>query len=200
MRRLLVSALGLSTLFLAAQQPAPAPAPASAAQAAPAKPTPGPEMDRLKALLGSFKVDEKMTGAMGPSGVNAGFSRISEGPGGFTILIDYTTLSGPNHGMKGHGVLGWDAEAKTYKQVWVDSMGPMIEVSTGAWEGDNLVLTASGTMMGKAYQSRTTVSGISADGFTVTGEISLDGGPMQKVVELVHHRMAPAAKPAPAAK
>ncbi len=195
MRLALASLLLVSPFTLSAQAPAPAAsAPAPTVQEA-AKP--GPEMDRLKALVGSFRVDERFSGPGAPSGVGAGFSRVSEGPGGFTLLIDYTGLSGPNHGMKGHGVLGWDDGSKTYKQVWVDSMGPMMEVATGAWSGDTFVLTASGTMMGKPYQSRTTISAITADGFTITGEMSTDGGPMQKVIELTHHRIASAT---PAAK
>ncbi|MBS1784273.1 MAG: DUF1579 family protein [Acidobacteria bacterium] len=200
MRLALVSILSLSSFALVAQAPAPAapaPAPKPVVQEAP---KPGPEMDRLKVLVGSFKVDEHFSGPGAPSVVGAGFSRVSEGPGGFTLLINYSTLSGPQHGMKGHGVMGWDAGSGTYKQVWVDSMGPMIEVATGNWEGDSFVLKSSGTMNGKPYQSRTTISAITADGFTVTGEMSMDGGPMQKVIELNHHRIAPAGTPAPAAK
>lgn len=192
MRLALASLFAFSSFALVAQQPAPA-APAPAKPAVQEAPKPGPEMDRLKPLIGSFKVDERHSGPGSPSVVSAGFARVSEGPGGFTLLIDYTTLSGPTHGMKGHGVLGWDAGSNSYKQVWVDSMGPMIEVAAGTWEGDAFVLKASGTMMGKPYQSRTTISGISAEGFTVTGEVAMDGGPMQKMVELVHHRIAPKA-------
>lgn len=199
MRRALVSLFAVSTLSLFAQAPT---GQAPAAPAAPAKaeaPKPGPEMDRLKPFIGSFRVDEHFSGPGAPSVTGAGFSRVSLGPGGFTLLIDYTTLSGPAHGMKGHGVLGWDAGANTYKQAWVDSMAPSIEVATGTWVGDNLVLNGSGTLNGKAIQSRTTLSAITADGFTVTGEVSMDGGPMQKVIELVHHRIGAPAAPAPAA-
>lgn len=195
MRRVLISALGFSALALVAQQPAAAPA-APAAKPAFEMPKPGPEMDRLKAFVGSFRVDEHHeAGFMGPAGLSSGFSRVTEGPGGFSLLIDYTTLVGPMHGMKGHGVLGWDAEAKAYKQVWTDSMGPMIVMSTGNWEGDALVMRSEGTLMGKPYKEQDTFSGLGPEGFTLTVEMSLDGGPFQKAMTLIHHRLAEPAKP-----
>ena len=200
MRRALIPALGFSALSLLAQQPAPAPA-AKPAKAAMEMPKPGPEMDRLAPLMGSFRVDEHQeAGFMGPAGVSAGYNHVSSGPGGFSLLVDYTTLSGPMHGLKGHGVLGWDATAKAYKQVWTDSMGPAIVMSTGNWEGDALILNSEGTMMGKPYKEKDTFAGFSPDGFTLTIEMSMDGGPFQKAMTLIHHRIAPAAAPAPAAK
>ena len=199
MRRILVSALGLSALSLFAQQPAAAPA----KPAAPAKmemPKPGPEMAKLQPLVGSFRVAEHIEASpWSGASQGAGFSRVSEGPGGFSVLVEYTTLSGVMHGLKGHGVLGWDDGAKAYREVWTDSMGPNIAVSTGNWDGDNLVMNSEGTMMGKPYKERDTFSAIGADGFTLTIEMSMDGSPMQKAMELIHHRMAPKAAPAAAA-
>lgn len=199
MRRASAPLLALSSLALLAQQPAPAPAPAT--KPAFEMPKPGLEMERLKPLMGSFRVDEHQeAGFMGPAGVSAGYNHVSSGPGGFSLLVDYTTLSGPMHGLKGHGVLGWDAAAKAYKQVWTDSMGPAIMMSTGNWEGDALILNSEGTMMGKPYKEKDTFAGFNPDGFTLTIEMSMDGGPFQKAMTLIHHRIAPAVAPAPAAK
>jgi len=201
MRRVLASALAFSSFALVAQQPAAAPAKPTA----PPKmemPKPGPEMAKLQPFVGSFRVDEHHeAGFMGPASLGAGFNHISEGPGGFSILVNYTTLSGAMHGMKGHGVMGWDDSAKAYKQVWTDSMGPVIAVSTGNWEGDSLVMRSEGSFMGKAYKEEDTYSGISADGFTLSISMSMEGAPMQKVMTLNHHRNAPrtpAAAPTPA--
>ncbi|MBS1767041.1 MAG: DUF1579 family protein [Acidobacteria bacterium] len=196
MRSVLLSALALSSFALAAQQPAAAPA----APAAPAKmeaPKPGPEMAKLQDLIGNFRVDEHIeASAMGPASVGAGFSHVAQGPGGFSILIDYTTLSGAMHGLKGHGAMAWDDNAKTYKQSWVDSMSPTLTVSTGAWEGDTLVMHSEGSFMGKPYKEQDVFSGIGADGFTITISWSMDGGPMTKMMTLNHHRLASAAAPA----
>ncbi|HZU52534.1 MAG TPA: DUF1579 family protein [Holophagaceae bacterium] len=195
MRRVLAPLLAFSSLALFGQQPAPAPAPA--AKPAFEMPKPGPEMAKLQPFIGSFRVNERHeAGFMGPAGVGAGFSHVSEGPGGFTLLVDYTTLSGAMHGMKGHAILGWDAEAKTYKQVWTDSMAPMMVMSTGGWEGETFVMNSEGTMMGKAYKERDTFSNIGAEGFTLTVEMSMEGGPFQKAMTLTHYRLAEPAKPA----
>ena len=204
MRRILASALGLSALSLFAQQPAAAPA----KPAAPAKmemPKPGPEMAKLQALVGSFRVDEHYeAGPWGGASQGAGYSRVTAGPGGFSVLVDYTTLSGVMHGLKGHGVLGWDDGAKTYREVWTDSMGPIIAESTGNWDGDTLVMRSEGTMMGKSYKEEDVFSGITPDGFTLTMSMSFEGAPMAKMMTLNHHRNAPmapkpSAAPAPAA-
>lgn len=199
MRRAILPVIGFSALTLFAQAPATAPAAApSAKPAAFEMPKPGPEMDKLKPLMGSFRVDEHHeVGFEGPAGVSSGFSHVTEGPGGLSLIIDYTTLSGPMHGMKGHGVLAWDGEAKAYKQAWTDSMAPMMVMSTGAFEGDSLVMNSEGTMMGKAYKERDTFSGMGPDGFTLTIEMSMDGGSsFQKVMTMLQHRMADSAKPA----
>jgi len=196
MRRVFASVLAFSTLALVAQAPAPAAAPAPK-PAAFEMPKPGPEMDKLKPLIGSFRVDERHeASSMGPAGLSSGFSHVKEGPGGLSLLIDYTTLVGPMRGMKGHGILVWDGEAKAYKQAWTDSMAPMMVMSTGAWEGDTLVMNSEGTMMGKAYKERDTFSGMGPEGFTLTIEMSMDGGPFQKMLTLNQHRLAEPAKPA----
>jgi len=51
-------------------------------------------------------------------------------------------------------------------------------------------------MMGKAYKERDTFSGMGPEGFTLTIEMSMDGGPFQKVMTLLQHRLAEPAKAA----
>ncbi len=200
MRLALASVFVFSSFALVAQQPAPqatAAAPAPAKPAVQEAPKPGPEMAKLQPFIGSFRVDEHYeAGPWGAASQGAGFNHITAGPGGFSILINYTTLSGVMHGMKGHGVLGWDDGAKTYRQVWTDSMGPVIAESTGAWEGDTLVMRTDGTMMGKPYKEEDVFSNITPEGFTLTASFAFEGGPMAKMMTLNHHRLAAPAAPA----
>lgn len=152
-------------------------------------PKPGPEATRLKGMVGTWNVEESMESSpMGPGGKGHGVSRISSGPGGLSIIIDYRSTGGHMKGYKGHGVVAWDAEAKAYKQVWTDNMAQMIMLSTGKWEGDKLLLNAEGTMMGKPFKSQDMLSGIGTDTITMVTEMSMDGSPMEKVMTLVHHR------------
>lgn len=184
MRRALIFALGLSTFAVLAQEPAAAPAQWEV-------PKPGPEMAKLDGMVGTFAVNERHeAGLMGPAGSGKGVARVTRGPGGFTLLIDYTATAGAMKGMRGHGILGWDAEAKTYKQSWTDSMGPMIVTSAGSWEDGALVLLSEGTMMGKPYKERDVSSDITPKGFTLTINMSMDGAPFEKVMTLVYRRVA----------
>ena len=196
MRRILVAILGLSALALLAQDP-------GATPAAPPKwevPKPGPEMAKLKLLMGSFSVEERHpAGAMGPAGGGKGVCHTTMGPGGFTLVIDYTATTGVMKGMKGHGLLGWDAEVKAYKQFWTDSNGPMMVQSMGDWDGDRLVMKSEGTMMGKAYKEQDVYSDITAKGFKLDIQMSMGDVPMQSVMTLTYHRMA-AKPPAPKAE
>lgn len=159
---------------------------------------PGPEAAKLKGMVGTWNVEETMEASpMGPAGKGMAVSRVTLGPGGLSIIIDYRSVSGHMKGYRGHGVVAWDGEAKAYKQVWTDNMVPMIMLSRGGMEGDKLVLNSEGTMMGKPFKAHDTLSGIGTDSFTLVSEMSLDGSPMAKVMTLAHKRAKAAdAKPA----
>lgn len=161
-------------------------------------PKPGPEMAKIKSMVGTWQVGETMEASpMGPGGKGHGISHVTSGPGGLSIIINYSSTSGHMKGYRGLGVVAWDGEAKVYKQVWTDNMAPMIMVSTGNWEGDKLVMDSEGTMMGKPFKGHDTLSGIGTDTFTLISEMSMDGSPMAKVMTLVHKRVkATEAKPA----
>ena len=161
-------------------------------------PKPGPEATRLKGMVGTWNVEETMeANPMGPAGKGHGVSRITAGPGGLSIIIDYRSVSGHMKGYRGHGVMAWDAEAKAYKQVWTDNMAQMIMISTGRWEGDNLIMNSGGTMMGKPFKAQDTMSGLGTDTMTMVTEMSMDSSPMAKVMALVHKRIKPSVvKPA----
>ncbi len=163
-------------------------------------PKPGPEMVKLKGMVGAWNVAETIeTSPMGPGGKGHGVSHVTLGPGGLSILIDYRSNAGHMKGYKGHGVVAWDAGAKTYKQAWTDNMAPMIMVSTGTWEGDKLIMNSEGTLMGKPFKGHDTMTGVGTDTMTLVSEMSLDGSPMAKVMTLVHKR-AKAAEAKPAEK
>ena len=195
MRRILFLTLGLtlSALSLAAQE-----GKAQAkAQAEPAMemPKPGPEMAKIKSMLGTWHVqDIHEPGFMGPGGKGHGTGQVTLGPGGLSLIIEYKCAAGPMKGYRGHGIVAWDGEAKAYKQAWTDNMAPMLMQSAGSCVGDTIVMNTEGTMMGKAFKSRDTFTGIGPDGYTITTEVSMEGGPMKKVMTLIHTRVKAAAK------
>jgi len=127
---------------------------------------------------------------MGPGGKGHGTAHVTSGPGGLSIRVVYASESpkGPMPGFKGEGLMAWDGEAGVYRQAWTDNYGAAVMVSTGRWEGEVLVMETEGKMMGKAFKSRDRFTGITPKGFTITTEMSMDGGPMQKAMALVHTR------------
>jgi hypothetical protein len=156
---------------------------------------PGPEMAKLKSLVGTWRVENvHEPGFMGPGGKGSGSGHLWLGPGGLSLLIDYSCLAGFGKGFRGHGILAWDGEAKAYKQAWTDNMAPMVMVSTGNWTGESLVLNTEGSMMGKPFKSRDTYVWSGPDSFVVTTEMSLEGGPMSKIMTLSHTRLKEAVK------
>jgi hypothetical protein len=193
MRRslLLTAGLALGALSLAAQEGKPE------AKAAPAMPMPkpGPEMAKLKRMAGTWHVEESIEASpMGPAGHGHGTGKVVLGPGGLSLLIDYTSAAGHMKGYKGHGLVAWDGEAKAYKQAWADNMAPQLMLSSGNWDGDSLVMTAEGTMMGKPFKSRDTITFQKEGGYTIVTDFSLDGSPMAKMMTLVHTRLKAEAK------
>lgn len=85
-----------------------------AAKSAPAPPQPGPEMDRLKFLLGTWDVDaEYAKSPMIPQGGKVpGWCKAQLGPGGFSIVADFEA-NGPFGKEIGHQVLSWDPKQKS---------------------------------------------------------------------------------------
>ncbi len=153
-------------------------------------PKPGPEMAKIKGLVGNWNVEETMeTSPMGPGGKGHGISHVTSGPGGLSILIDYHSTGGHMKGFKGHGAMAWDVEIKAYKEIWTDNMAPMIMVQTGDWDGGKLVMSSEGTMMGKPFKGRDSFTGLGTDTVTMESEMSMDGSPMAKVMTLVHKRI-----------
>lgn len=158
-------------------------------------PKPGPEMAKLQAMVGTWNVEETHEpGFMGPGGKGHGVAHTRMGPGGLSFMVDYKSSGGPMKTFQGHGVVAWDADAKMYKQAWVDNMAPTLMTSTGNWQGDILVMDTEGTMMGKPFKSRDTFTHFGPNGFTITTEMSMDGGPLKKVMTLVHKRAKAEAK------
>lgn len=179
-----VMLLGLALVPLAGQE-------TKAESKAPvmAWPKPGPEMAKLKPLMGTWQVEEiHESSPMGPGGRGRGVSRVTAGPGGLSVHIDYQSSGGHMKGFKGHGILAWDAEAKCYKQAWSDNMMATVMVSVGNWEGADFVMHSEGTMLGKPFKSRDRFTGIGPDGYRMVTEFSMDGSPMQKAMTLIHTR------------
>jgi hypothetical protein len=133
----------------------------AAKPAAAAAPQPGPEMDKLKFLLGNWNVDaEYAKSQMVPQGGKApGWYRAQLGPGGFSIVADFEADS-PFGKEIGHQVLSWDPKQKSYTTVTVGNSFPGVVVGHARWDGENLITESEFESEGGKVGMRATYSRI----------------------------------------
>jgi len=179
--RLVIAFLVLLSCLYAQNPPAksapakPAAAPPAAKPAETGMPKPAPEIERLRTMLqGRWTTEEKHEpNAFVPQGgVGKGSESVRPGPGGLSIIAEYTS-QGPTGQFAGIGIFTWNAAQKVYELHWTDNTNPAMTMMTGKWEGDNLVFTGVDTMMGKKLYSRHMFTDIKPTGFTYV----IDMGP-----------------------
>jgi hypothetical protein len=180
-------ALGLTPLFtLAAEQTS---APAEHAWVAPQS----PEVQQLTAVLaGEWKTTEKF-GPNENGAAGAGTFSIRKGPGGNSLIVDYTSQSkmGPYSSSR---IIYWDGKEGHYRGFYCDSLQPVGcgEVGTGAWEGKDLVFESTSRGPNGPLQMRQRFSRISAASFTFSIDIINQGEPQRT---LTIQALRSAAKP-----
>lgn len=154
------AALGITLAGTSAQQK---PAEKKAPAASMTRPQPGPEMGKIKFLIGTWTYTEKHEpGAMGPGGEAKGTYTAKLGPAGLSIVTDFRS-TGPTGESVGHEVITWDANAKAYKfYAFTNDVAGGI-ISTGRWEGANLVTTGELEFAGQKIAMRGVMSDITGN-------------------------------------
>jgi hypothetical protein len=202
-RTLVLFAIALSTVSAIAQDK-----PAAKHQTAPSKDaqagmptfTPSPEMQRLaKALVGKWTAVTKME-AMGnmPANEAKGTATFYRGPGGLSLIQDFSSEGGAMGNFTGHGVTYWDNTAKNFTGLWCDSGSPngCGPGGTSTWDGDKIV----GFMevpdgMGGVQKYRMTYSDIKPNSVTLTMEMP-DGDNYKPMMTIIYTRAVTRVKPA----
>jgi Protein of unknown function (DUF1579) len=185
-----VFALLACTMFLLAQEKTDKASKAGHANhqaanaAAPQMPKPSAEMQKLsKLLVGTWRTSEKMEPmpefGMPNGGTGTGSEVVKAGPGGFSVVVDYKSR-GPMGAFAGHGVTFWDDKEQAYKSFWIDSMGSRGEITTGKWEGNDLVFTGESEMQGKKYKTQQKFTEITPTSFTFKLASAEEGQPMKE--------------------
>jgi hypothetical protein len=105
---------------------------------------PGPEMEKLKFLLGTWTYTEtyEKTPLFPNGGQNTGTYISKLGPGGFSIVNDFHSV-GPVGDFQGLDIITWEPAAQSYKSYIFPANGPGVFIRTGRWEGETLVFTLS---------------------------------------------------------
>jgi hypothetical protein len=149
---------------------------------------PSPEMERLaKMMVGTWHTTEKFEPSpemgMPNGGSGKGVEVIKPGPGGLSLVADYKSRNAMGS-FAGHGVTYWDPKEQAYKSFWIDSMGGQGEMSTGKWEGNDLVFTGGGEFQGKKYSNLQKFTDITPSFFTFKMSSSMDGGEMKEMMTI----------------
>jgi len=102
-------------------------------------PKPGPEMDRLKFLIGTWdwNADYEKSPMVPQGGKSTGWYKAQLGPGGFSIIADFDA-DGPLGEEIGHQVISWDPNQNAYTAITVGNF-PGAVVGKSHWDGENLV-------------------------------------------------------------
>jgi len=121
---------------------------------------PGPEMDRLKFLLGTWdlKAAYEKTPLLPQGGAETGWYKARLGTGGFSVLADFE-LDGPLGKEIGHEVIDWDPKQNAYSFITAGNF-PGVVVGTARWEGGSLVMRSEVRQEGNIVHLRITYSNI----------------------------------------
>ena len=110
-------------------------------------PKPNKFHQKLSALVGTWTGEETIHPTpWDPAGGKAkGDMKVRADFDGFGIVQDYVQKRGGKVSYRGHGVMGYDAQAKDYVWHWSDSMGGVPgSVTRGAWRGNKLAFQHGG--------------------------------------------------------
>jgi len=156
----------------------PAAGPASPAAAAPPPPAPKPaaELEQLKYFEGNWKCEGKQpAGPFGPEHPYKSSFKMKKDVDSFWIGLEYEQKKSKVHPLpiKAKGFVGFDSVAKKFVTIGVDNTGGWISESSTGWEGDKLVFSGEGSMMGQKVSFRETYTKKGDKAFGWMGEMKM---------------------------
>ncbi len=157
-----------------------------AGPAAPAMPKPGPEMERLKFLLGTweFKSEYQKTPMLPQGAKETGWYKAQMGPGGFSVIADFDA-DGPMGKEIGHQLLVWDPKEKTYKLFTLGNSFPGVIAATARWEGGELVTSAEFSEGGMKMSLRSVYKDIQEKSVTIEEWLKAGDAPYQLFLKTI---------------
>ena len=155
------------------------------AQAEPRMPKPGPEYQRLQYFVGNWQTEgEQRPGLMGPGGKFSGTDH-NEMLGDFFVVF-HRDERGPMGSGKEIGIMGYDPQRKVYTYEHFGDDGD-VGRGTATISGDTWVVLWPAIdacqQAENKFKGRMTIKEVSPTSYTLTNEISIDGGPWIKFQE-----------------
>ena len=146
-------------------------------------PKPSEPRRKLRKLAGKWKGQETLrpAGPWKPAEENAtGVFDCHEAIDGFFLLAEYDErVEGGKPGIRGHVVLGWDPQQKTYTLHWFDFGNPPAAPGRGQWKGNTLKFEHD---LGR-HRGRTVFELDGKDGLNFRVEMSEDGKRWERAVD-----------------
>jgi len=138
---------------------------------------PGPEVKKLDYFVGTWTTDGTI--AQGPWGMGGKFTATASTdwlPGSFFLESKSESQMPPEIGGENKAVLimGYDGQQNTYTSDRYSSLGQH-ETSKGTLAGDTWTWTSSSNYGGMEIQGKMTIKTLSATGYTMKYEVSMDG-------------------------
>jgi Protein of unknown function (DUF1579) len=143
-------------------------------------PKPGPEMERIKFLIGRWTTDSEYekTPMIPEGGKSTGWYEARLGPGGFSIIADFEE-SGPMGPEVGHQVISWDPKQEAYTLVTVGNAFPGAVIGKSRWEGDKLVTQSEFVENGTTMHLRSEYSDIKDHSTRIEEFVQVGDRPVQ---------------------
>jgi len=143
-------------------------------------PKPGPEMERIKFLIGRWNTDSEYekTPMIPEGGKSTGWYEARLGPGGFSIIADFEE-SGPMGPEIGHEVISWDPKQEAYMVVTVGNAFPGAVIGKSRWQGDKLVTQSEFIENGTTMHLRSEYSDIKDHSARIEEFVQVGDSPAQ---------------------
>lgn len=156
------------------------------AQAPPEPPKPGPEHEKLKYFLGTWKTESEVkANPYMPAGKSVTTATSTLGPGGF-----FVEWIGEGQIPTTHGIQAYDSHAKLYTTFYASSAG-LVGGGTGTVDGNTWTWMLEDKWFGQAFKGRTTVTVKSASQFTAKYEYLDPNGSYVTISEGTATKVAP---------
>jgi len=139
-----------------------------------------PGMQRMAFLVGTWHYQQKFqkSGMTPDGGIGEGNYTAVVGPGGQSILTDFSESSGPMAGTSAHEIFTWDDKQSNYTGYSFVSNAPGCFTRSGAWQKDQLVFTREMTIQGQKFHMRFVYSLLAPDTITIETFTSLNDAPL----------------------
>lgn len=149
-------------------------------QQTPGPQMPGPEMVKLKFMVGEWDVVSTYPKSVlfPDGGEEHGTYSARLGPGGFSIVADFRA-DGVEGSVEGHEITTWDPQENSYMNYTFGNQFPGAYQQRGHWEDDNFIQEGEFNMAGTKFNLRQSVHSDGPNGITLQEWFSQEGAPMQ---------------------